>query len=629
MAKLTLNCPLCTKPLRLDHREKFGTEVIEYFECGHAFALGTLNTGAILAEQTYQDLTGSKKARAYQKQGVDFILGAGEFADFADVRGNSCILGDQMRLGKTPQALMALRALFETKQSLPALILVRAANVYQWMAEIKTWTTAVPNGVWLIEGTKSWIPEGFSIYLMSMDTFARRGTCKLCKHAFHDEDCKLCARKMQACRQCVGAGDAMSDKLLEFGFKVCIVDEAHAFKNTSSNRAGALTLFLKTLESSEISQDIPFTCMICKEQWCEKVKINLQTTDNTKRVSKTSYCPKCFATQSQSAALHVKVKRNCSIIFLSGTIIKNRADEFFFPLNTIDPVRFNSQDRFRHEFLVQDSKGKWAGVHPYKKASFDQAIAPYFLRREKEDVYTDLPKITRIFTPIVVADENLKKAYNAVLDEIEGRQADTGRYDFFGSIGELARLRQICGLAKCNFIADYTEEFLKANETSKLAIGFHHHSVRDTLLDYLESYGTCKLDGQDDPRTKDRIAHHYFETSKERVLLLGMMAAKEGLELVYVENALVAEREWTSTDEEQFEYRFYNPDLGYLKGRGLENKTTTIEYILAAGTIDSFFYEMVEEKRAIFGETLSKNWSLESDPMSFKQLMERTLASRL
>ena len=86
------------------------------------------------------------------------------------------------------------------------------------------------------------------------------------------------------------------------------------------------------------------------------------------------------------------------------------------------------------------------------------------------------------------------------------------------------------------------------------------------------------------------------------------------------------EREWSSADEEQFEFRFYNPDPDYLKARGLENKVTNVEYVIAKGTIDEFFYDIVEEKRRIFGETIGTNWSLGDDPTTFKELIERTLA---
>jgi hypothetical protein len=216
-----------------------------------------------------------------------------------------------------------------------------------------------------------------------------------------------------------------------------------------------------------------------------------------------------------------------------------------------------------------------------------------------------------------------------VLGELEATAVKCN-FRFFDTIGELQKLRQICGLSKVNFVADYAETFLEESEKAKLAIGFHHYSVRDGLKEQLSQLGICKLDGTDSPQTKDYIAHRYFQNAPEQILLLGILAAKEGMELPYIDTALVCEREWTSTDEEQFEFRFFNPDKGYLAAKGINpNKITTIEYIIAQGTVDEYFYDLVEEKRRIFGETISNNWSLDSDPGSFRDLIERTIGNRL
>ena len=602
MPRLTKECPICHKILELKTSEMLGSELLKVYKCGHTFTDAVLK-GLSKDQLILESLDGKKTARPYQVEGIEFITGSEEFESFKTIRGNSCILADQMRLGKTPQSLMAARNIEEEykaanpgKDDWSALILARAANLYQWVREIHTWVDNKPDSVWVIQGTKSWIPGGFKFYVMSMDTFGRKG---------------------------------MSDQLLEFGFKLVIADEAHSFKNTASQRSQALTAFLKNIERASLEQEIPFTCMMCKTQWIEKVTINTSTLENTKRVSKLSHCPSCFAQQTQSAACHVNVQRNCDIICLTGTPIKNRADEYFVPLNLMAPDRFPSLQAFRRRWLIQDSKGRWSRVHPHLWDSFKAEIAPYVLRREKEDVYKDLPKLNRIFTPIEISDERLKKAYNAVLDRLESKMTLSGSFKYFDSIGELQILRQICGMAKVSWSADYAETFIADSERQKLAIGVHHHTVRDAMKLQLAQYGVCKLDGQDSPSQKDYIAHKYFEKAPEQILLLGMMAAKEGLELVYIDTALVLEREWSSADEEQFEYRFYNPDLEYLKKRGLDNKVTNVEYIVAKGTIDEFFYDIVEEKRAIFGETLSKNWSIDQDATTFTQLMERTIAGRL
>lgn len=612
MPRLTSTpCPHCQKPLELKSELTLGKEIIQSFTCGHMFAKGKIELEAETLRFKALDLSGHE-ARPYQREGIEFLL------DNLENHGGG-LLGDQMRLGKTPQALLAAA----NYNKWPILILARSANVYQWVRETKKWCNNLPAGTWVIEGTKSFIPPGFSVYIISMDTFARRGTCKHCKHQFHDEECK---KKGCNCRIAQSAGDAMSDRLLEFGFKLCIVDEAHSMKNTDSQRTRGLIAFLKNIERSSLNVEIPFCCSNCKNEWKENVEIQIKHEEETHRVHHSSYCQKCFTQVVYQSARSIKVERNCKVILLTGTAIKNRAEEYFVPLNILAPGHFPSLTSFRRTYLDQESG--WKRVAPGKMDAFKAAIKPFVLRREKEDIYKELPKLNRLFTTITIEEERLKKAYNQVIDEMEHNMA-TGNYSYFSNIGELQRLRQICGLAKVGFVADYAETFVSDSEKAKLAIGYHHHSVRDALRYKLEEFGICKLDGQDSPQQKDYIAHKYFEKSDKQILLLGEQACKEGIELVYIDYALMTERQWTSTDEEQFEFRFFNPDLGYLKSRGLENKVTTIEYIIAKNTIDQFFGELVEEKREIFGETISNNWSIDQDAGSFRELMERTVSSRL
>jgi len=580
--RLVQTCPLCDKPLVLATSHAVGDTDIREYKCGHLFT-----HQAIQVDESALDLSsvdGSKTARNYQRDGVEFILKS----DF------NCIIGDQMRLGKTPQSLLALKNAYAERT--PCLILVRSANLWQWVREYKTWTDSLPAGIFPIQGTKSFIPPGFSAYIVSMDTFSRTG---------------------------------MSEKLMAFGFKLVIVDEAHSFKNTDSKRSQALIAFLREINRADLVHEVPFHCMLCKHQWMETIVVKINTMDAQRATTKRSQCEKCSAVVTQSAAVHVKVTRNCGVIMLTGTPLKNRADELFVPLNIVNPTEFPSLERFRRNWLMQSAQGKWSKVNPYALDRFKSAIAPNYLRREKEDVYKNLPAIERIFTVIEIQEESLKKAYNAVLDRMEREMHERSNYKFFDSIGDLMILRQICGMGKVKWTADYAEACLTDSERAKLAIGVHHHNVRDTLMYELSNLGAVKLDGEDSAEQKDYIAHKYFEKAPERILVLGMMAAKEGLELVYIPNALVLEREWSSADEEQFEYRFYNPDLEYLAKRGLENKRTTIEYIIAKGTIDEWFYDLVEEKRRIFGETLGSNWSLQDDAGSFKELIERTVSHRL
>lgn len=585
MPRLKTECSLCGKTLiETFHVTLSDIEVLQEYKCGHSFV--RLKADVKDHSIAVRSVDGSgKEARAYQTSGVKFIV------DPPD--GNfpfNAIIGDQMRLGKTPQALLALQSYY--KERTPCLILVKSANLWQWIKEYKVWTDILPLGIYPIVGSKTFIPPGFSSYILSMDTFSRAG---------------------------------MVEKLLAFGFKLVIVDEAHNFKNTSSARAKALVQFLHDIQETNITKNLSFMCPLCKHVWEEKIeiKINLKYTTKTSTFHHQTKCPNCSTEIAQTCRKLDNVERtHCGIIMLSGTFVKNRADEYFVPLNIVAPERFPYIETYRRQWLLQDDKGKWSFVNPKRWEAFQEYIRPFVLRREKEDVFTELPKLDRTFTIITVEDQRLKDAYNNVLTQLEAEMVTNPSYSMFQSIGQLNQLRQICGLAKVKWAADYAETMLMDSDKAKLAIGIHHHSIRDHLARELDNFGVLKLSGQDSAEEKYRIMTH-FENSRERILILNILAGGVGMDFHYVDNVLVLERQWSAADEEQFEFRFYNPDLK------IKNRSTTIEYILAKGTIDEFFYNMVEEKRVIMGQTIGTNWDITKDTTSWKSLLEETVSYRL
>lgn len=575
------------------------------YKCGHIFTEEKISLDEQSLDFVSKDGSG-KIARDYQKAGVEFIIKS----------GFNAIIGDQMRLGKTPQSLLALANAYEERT--PCLILVRSANLWQWVREYKVWTDTLPNGIWPINGTKDYIPDGFSAYIISMDTFSRPSPCK-CGHSYHKDKCK---KSDCSCKIFRPDGDSMVDKLLSFGFKLVIADEAHSFKNTQSNRSQALVKFLHDISEEELLRQLKFSCIFCQYEWIEDITIKVNITDgvrNTKHHHQTE-CPRCHAKTARADEYKdLTNRRKCGVIMLTGTPIKNAAHEYFVPLNIVCPERFNSFEGFQREWLSPDGKR----VIPYKLESFKRAIAPYVLRREKEDVFTDLPPLNRIFTVIQPDKDALVRSYNTILDGLESKLAARINPSYWDMKDELMELRRICGLMKVPWTADYLETCLMDSDKERYAVGIHHKDVRDILKHKLGGFENClSLSGEDSAENKDRIMRQ-FEYSKQRVLVINMLAGGVGMDFHYVNNILILERQWSSADEEQFEFRFYNPDIK------INNASTTCEYIVIKGSIEQFFYEMVEEKRKIFGETVGTNFDITKNNKSFKELVEMTVGSRL
>jgi len=580
MPKLTYKCPLCGKQLKLKEELLLGSEKLYSYTCGHSFA-SPIHT-VTKANLDFKAKDGSGKvARHYQEDGVQFILES----DF------NCIVGDQMRLGKTPQALLALANSY--KERTPALILVKGANLWQWCREYKVWCDTLPNGIFPIIGSKAWIPPGFSAYIISMDTFSK---------------------------------PAVQEALRKISFKLIIADEAHSYKNTGSNRSQALVEFMAFQNTGELPQTIKFTCPKCQEEWTEKSIQKIDKRIGLKTVYKSSKCPKCSWYQTISAGSTNEKDdpslKPCGIVLLTGTPILNRADEYFVPLNLVSPEKFSSLERFRRSWLTQDQTGKYNRVKDWMLPSFKKEIATLMIRREKEDVYKDLPKLNKLYTLIDPDKTLLAKKYNQVLDQLELKLASKAKLTFFDSLAEMTELRRLCGLMKVCWSQDYLED-CRSETDAKYAIGIHHESVRDTLFLALGGADSCfKLSGEDSSDRKDWIMRSW-ESAPQQFLIINMLAGGVGMDFHYCDNVLILERQWNGEIESQFEFRFYNPDLS------IKKNPTNVEYIICRGTLDEWWYDLVESKRLAVGETVYNNWNLETDTDSFRQLVERTVQARL
>lgn len=464
----------------------------------------------------FPSLDGSMKTWDYQSEGVKFI-------NSTNLR---CLIADATGLGKTIQALVAIRE--NRLQVTPTLILVKSSLQYQWMEECYKWYGNSPLSVYVIQDQKTFV-KGFDVYIMSMDLFARMKKPVL-------------------------------DRFGQLNFKCVVLDESHNYKNPDSSRARNLITFLQ---------------------------------DNSIE----------------------------HILALSATPIKNRADEYFTILNILDPARFSSRERFRRDWLEQNSKYAWDRINPFRLERFKELTKSYILRREKHEVLKDLPPLSRDYVYVEIEDENLKNIYNKELDLFANFLNDkTGMVQSTQLLGWLAKLRAITGQAKCAAAIEYAQEFIDSNE-EQLTIGINHVSVRDTIKYHLQGtgYAAQSLSGEDSAWHKSRIMQAFY-AEEFKILILNMKSGGEGLNIQNCANAVVLERAWNAADEEQFEGRFH---------RNGQKNAVNVKYFLARGTIDEFFHRMVQHKRNVMGETLVKNWTFTSDEGSIRELSEKVVQNKL
>ncbi len=311
------------------------------------------------------------------------------------------------------------------------------------------------------------------------------------------------------------------------------------------------------------------------------------------------------------------------ILPMSGTPIKNHAGEYFTVLNLIQPRLFPHYTNFIERECDSYNNGwgyKVGGLR--NPEAFHEKTKDFILRRTKNEVLPDLPSLSRKFYHVEL-NPKLNKAYAEALKELDDLLYDdeqSGMEKATATLAIMTKMRQITGIGKVQQAVDYTTEFLLSCDR-KIVIFVHHHTAHAMLKNSLDSWlvdggfeKTLNLDATLDANSRYELAEK-FKNSNHRVMIASTLAAGEGINLQFCADAVMLERQWNPANESQAEARFH---------RFGQKNAVSITYMIASETIDEFFTELVEQKRAIVASTLDNEiikWDQQSLMTELAQIL--------
>lgn len=315
------------------------------------------------------------------------------------------------------------------------------------------------------------------------------------------------------------------------------------------------------------------------------------------------------------------------IIAMSGTPIKNNAGEYFTVLNLVKPTLFPHYQKYIDNYCDSYDSGWSQKIGGLKDVDrFHEDTKDIIIRRTKADVLPDLPSIDRKFHHVEL-NRGLNKEYAAAMDRLEAKlygDEENGFAKQTAIIAIMSELRHITGRSKIVECIDFTTEFLLSTDR-KMVIFTHHQDVMDMLEfklnEWLVAGGfgkVCTLHSGLDGNQRAALVDTFKNDSNRRLMIASTLAAGEGLNLQFCSDAVILERQWTPSAEEQVEGRFHR--FGQLN-------SITISYFIASGTIDDYFTELVEQKRAIVAATLDKK-IIQWDQQSLMKELAEILVTR-
>ena len=297
------------------------------------------------------------------------------------------------------------------------------------------------------------------------------------------------------------------------------------------------------------------------------------------------------------------------LFMCTGNPIANRPDEIWQLLNLIDPKRFSGYWNFVEYFcnIVDTFFGRdIAGVNKARLAQLQFVLQPYLIRRLKRDVAPWLPeKVNQI---IEVELEGRQKTFYQRAEKEMILELQNGGIEIIDTVIALnIRLQQaianpaILGgvdescveKAAIELIADLFDSGAK-----KIVVGlwfieavrlFSQKLAKKNMKHYI-------ITGEIKAEKRDEIVEN-FKSDKEPCLLIGgIKAMSEGLNIDECDHIIFMDKSWTPLDNEQFVDRIH---------RMTSTRTKNSYHIVVKDSLSQDREEILQEKAEMIEEVLS------------------------
>ena len=294
-----------------------------------------------------------------------------------------------------------------------------------------------------------------------------------------------------------------------------------------------------------------------------------------------------------------------SLLFLSGTPIRNRPEQFWPLLSMLDRRKFSDYLGYVQRYC-NPKHTPW-GVKYSGASNMDELhrrTRPYILRRLKSEVIKDLPKHTRVVVPIDPGMEGRalylekKKGINLTGSSFQARAA-------------LEKLKNDAYLIKRLGVLAWIQDFLDSG--NKLVIFAYHTAV---IVDIMEKFKSVavRFDGKSTVKEKENAKKNFINDEKIKIMVAQIQAAGvgvDGLQAVCSDSVFI-ELCWSPTDHSQAEARLHRIN---------QKNPVNSYYLIMEDTIEDDLMKSLDAKMKNINKVIDGKDTMEED--LFSGLLEK------
>ncbi len=330
------------------------------------------------------------------------------------------------------------------------------------------------------------------------------------------------------------------------------------------------------------------------------------------------------ATHRAAAALNGRV-----VMGLTGTPIENSLQDLYSLFDICLPGLLGSERRFNNLYVQPVVK---EGSRQAKQM-LSRLIRPFILRRNRQQVLTELPDIIEDNRICELSDDQVR-LYRQVIDErrsvVQTLEDETGAIPYMNVLAMITRLKQICNhpslihgslnmdayaSGKWDLFVELTQELLDAG--MKFVVFSQYTGMLALIERYFDTMGIafCSLKGDMGVKRRREMIAEFNDNCRCRVFCASLLAGGVGIDLTSAQAVIHYDRWWNPAREEQATARVHR--MG-------QKDVVQVFRLITRGTLEEKIHSLIGRKSEL-ADTIIQ----EDEAGIIKQMDRRELAELL